>query len=123
MIKIKIGELCVYESGFIYSFQNTPIDFHLKDEGPLLVVRLLFIDDASKGESVIEAKSASTNLIELKHINFKEKIGGVCFEAPMRIGIFDNKELYLQLHIETTNNKNIRKVSYCWYLGKEVTNG
>lgn len=91
------------------------------NEEPLKFVFRFFDDETDKSTRVVpDIKSKST--LELRLFNFNNELGNFNLE-PAKIGTVYNRELFFSYFINSLGATRMKKITYSFYLGKEVTNG
>jgi hypothetical protein len=114
---IRTGSFEILNSGSIKYFNDSPIEFFLAEN---FVVSIKISDtekDNSSKEESIEYKVNESRL----EINVKtfEKSTEAENQAPINIGILNNKKLFLNFRFERINAASNWLLNYTWYINIE----
>jgi len=119
-MKIKVGDFDVLDSGSVVGTLNEPIDFII-NEVTGFIVRLTFTEDTNQKENQRKADHFGDSGVEINFINYTNSLGAGNV-SPLRIGMFNKRELYLNYRIYHIDRLG-KQIHYTWLLGKEITNG
>jgi hypothetical protein len=121
-MKIKIGDFDILESGTIVGNEHEPIDFFVNEDVDF-IVRLEFVNDKNQTDPPHKKKAEKFGErgVKLIFTNYDYPTG-VGNSAPLKIGRFKNRELFLNYRIYSLESAG-KLVHYSWLLGKEVANG
>ncbi len=115
LLKIKVGDLSLIESGSLIVPQGMPVSFFIKD----LEYVFTFSND-DEGKPHVETISSTRNKLEIELINFNDMVG-VGNISPLSMGIIDGQELLLMLRVSMLKEGG-KTIMYSWYLRDNKTN-
>ncbi len=122
-MKVKNGSNDLLTSGVIIPEIGKPIEIMLGDADNLTIV-IYLIQDASKGNFIMESKVVSNTRLEVSLINFITKgIGGGGSKNLLKIGTVQNRVLYFSFNILSITPDIMPVFQYNFYLGEGVQNG
>lgn len=118
MIKIKIGELDVYEKGSLINTngENIEILLGLKHQ---FTAEFKFSADIENKETRLEAYNLTKIGIGLNFINFNNSLGTGNVK-PIKVGWLEGRSLFLNYRVFGINNEQGYIFEYTWLLGKTV---
>lgn len=108
-IKITTGDYQVYDSGVVVCVKdkNTIFEF----EGFKFIFKFL---NSEGGIPEFETQLISNLELEIRFINFDKP--GVGSKAPIKLGMFNNKELYLMYKVDSIGKDAGKTLCYTWLL-------
>ncbi len=119
-IKVHSQNHKIIETGSVIQYEDEPIVFSITDEEGEVLVRIKFVNDDDKMDSV----SFNYNLVnekeaELTLVNFKS-VTGFGTKKPIEIGELEKRRLYLAFSVQDLGGNKSRLLHYTWYEGEVV---
>lgn len=118
MIKIKIGELDVYEKGSLVNTTGDKLEIALGSQYQF-IAKFEFIKDTENVETRIEPFQIERIGVGIKFINFNNTLGTGNI-TPMRVGWLEGRSIFLNYRVFPINNETGYILEYTWLLGKKV---
>ena len=120
MIKAKIGDYDVYESGSLINPKSSLIEIALGTNYQF-IVEFQFIKDPKNIETRVEAYTLLNDRIGLgiKFFNFNNTFGLGNIDQ-IKVGWLEGRSLFLNYRIYSINNQEGIIIDYTWLLGKNV---
>jgi len=124
-IKVRSGEYEILDSGMLLTFSDEELIFDLiykNDHATFYFKFLNNIEDDKPELARTEFELINEGAIRIKFINYNSALGMFNL-IPIPFGTIGNRQLSLAYYIVRLNNTKRRKVSFTFYLDKEVQNG
>lgn len=118
MIKIKIGELDVYEKGSLINPNGENIEILLGSKHQF-IAEFKFSGDTENKETRFEAYNINKTGIGLNFINFNNSLGAGNVN-PIKVGWLEGRSLFLNFRVFGINKDQGYIFEYTWLLGKTV---
>ena len=118
MIKIKIGELDVYQKGSLVNATGENMEIALGSNYGF-VAEFEFTKDSENKETRMEAFQIERLGIGLRFINFNNTLGTGNL-TPIRVGWLEGRSIFLNYRVFPINNEVGYIFEYTWVLGKNV---
>lgn len=121
-VSVESGGAEVIASGVGMTFSpNASFRIHLKfDEDFEFTVEIKFEEvQDDKHPQLTSDVNIDKGLITLTCKNFTDFIGTGTLH-PLKLGIYNNRRIYLKFWVMTPEEKLTREIRYCFYLGEEV---
>lgn len=118
MIKIKIGELDVYEKGSLINTDGKNIEILLGSKHQF-TAEFKFSTDTENKETRFEAYNINKIGIGLNFINFNNSLGTGNVK-PVKVGWLEGRSLFLNFRVYGINKVQGYIFEYTWLLGKTV---
>ncbi len=118
MIKIKVGELDVYEKGSLINPNGDNIEINIGSKFQFLA-EFKFTTDKENKETRLAPYELDKVGIGLNFINFINSLGTGNVN-PIRVGWLEGRSLFLNYRVFGINNEQGVIFEYTWLLGKKV---
>jgi hypothetical protein len=118
MIKIKIGELDVYEKGSLVNTTGENLEIALGSDHQFIAL-FEFTKDLEKTETRIEPFQIERIGIGIKFINFNNTLGTGNIN-PLNLGWLEGRRIFLNYRVFPINDEKGYIFEYTWLLGKKV---
>ena len=112
---IRVGDFDVLESGSVIVFENQEVGFQFSEEHELSEFRVRFSIDEENKTPRWEGGLEPDGGFFIKVINAEDIMSGASVK-PILIGDIKNRKLYFSFFLSKT--KNLRNLTYTFYLGE-----
>lgn len=108
-------------NSFIHYNQNEPVTISItEDDNTNINIRLEFNYDKDIEKESFKFSEHDVDTLKIT-INHKGQLLNYGYINPIKIGVFNNYELFFNLRIDINSTEDSPLVNYTWYKGKKVS--